>query len=176
MWGVGESVEDRVRLATHEVRVPGSNGLFVQTLDVGREIGFDAVEKGPSGFLTVISKADGTGGDRLSWPSHEVVLPLEIAIFDEKGRPTIRRVVGMNDHDGLMKFAERRSAKYLTRMNEYYGEVEIETEDLPGFRDELQSLLVDPELSSTLRDLVDALHSMVTRAISEGRKMGTIPD
>lgn len=103
-------------------------------------------------------------------------MALEIAIFDEQGRPTICRQVGMNDHETLIKLAARSKAKYLTRMDQYYDEVELELDELPAFRDELRSLLEGPELSSQLRDLVDALHSMAIRAISEGRKMGTIPD
>jgi hypothetical protein len=103
-------------------------------------------------------------------------MALEIAIFDERGRPSVTEMVGTDDHEDLMKVAEIAGAKYLLRMWAYYGRVDIACEELPSFREELKSLLATVLLSPGLRDLIDRVAAMATQAIREGRKMGTIPD
>jgi RHS repeat-associated protein len=58
--GVGESVEDLIKLGARQPAVAQPNGYLLRTFDVGREIGFDRAIGRQTSIMTIVSKADGT--------------------------------------------------------------------------------------------------------------------
>jgi hypothetical protein len=103
-------------------------------------------------------------------------MPLDIAILDENERPLAIRSVGSSEHATLIAIAKGAGATRLARWHDYYADAEIPVDELPGFRDELRSLLEQPSLPRELIDLIEFLESMSVRAIRERRKIVAIAD
>ena len=103
-------------------------------------------------------------------------MPLDIAILDESERPVMRRSVGTREHEALVAAGKSMGAKILARMYDYYADAEIEVHELPGFREELNSLLKQPFLAFEVVELLRVLESMSAQAIKEMRKIVAIAD
>jgi hypothetical protein len=102
-------------------------------------------------------------------------MALDFAILSTDGSPAEMVSLGMHQHDELMNVAEKLKLPKLLRFQDYFEDVDMDTEELPELAEEIALIRkIKPEPS--LAQFFDEFKILIELAIRKKKQLCAIPD
>lgn len=103
-------------------------------------------------------------------------MSLDITILDDTGYPTVNVAVAPERHIELMEQARSLSLPLLSRMWDYYADVDYTPQEAVPLRSEADRLAAQCSGSPELCGLIERLQSLTHLAARDGKQVVAIAD
>lgn len=103
-------------------------------------------------------------------------MPLDVAMLDVDGRPESWIDLGPQVHEGLMNHADRLGCTLLSRMRDYYRDVDYAVQEVPGVVEELRRIEEVVRERDALSIQVARLIELAQSAAAKGKGLAVISD
>lgn len=84
--------------------------------------------------------------------------------------------IGVDAHEDLLDLADQLGLPLMARMRDYYADATITAEELPAFKDEIESIRKVLDDKTYLRPLLTDLQELTEEAIRSGRSLEALAD